>query len=132
MARVTFKPSGKPLPERLGLLPGSRLLALGTTLPGMEDWDVVRVGDDADVVIAACLSLEDVGALVPRAWAARRPAGRLWVAYRKGRRDLSRTDIGEAVDGLGLGLAWFRQTSVDEAWSAIWLKHRTEFRTLNH
>jgi len=42
--------------------------------------------------------------LVPQAWAARRPGGRLWVAYRKGRRDLTRTELGEAVEGLGLGL----------------------------
>jgi len=129
---VSFKPSDRPLPERLGLSSGSRLLVLGTPLAGMDDWDVVRVGDDADVVIAACLALGDVLELVPRAWAARRPGGRLWVAYRKGRRDLTRTDLGEAVEGLGLGLTWFRQTSVDEVWSAIWLKHRTEFRTLNH
>ena len=129
---MTFKPSDRPLAERLGLSPGSRLLVLGTPLPGMDDWDVVRVDDDVDVVIAACLSRGDVLDLVPRAWAARRPAGRLWVAYRKGRRDLTRTDIGEAVEGLGLGLTWFRQTSVDDVWSAIWLKHRTEFRTLNH
>jgi hypothetical protein len=131
MAGVTFKPSDRPLPERLGLSPGSRLLVLGTPLPGMDDWDVVRVGDDADVVIAVCMSVEDVLGLVPRAWAARKPGGRLWVAYRKGRRDLTRTEIGEAVEGLALGLTWFRQTSVDEVWSAIWLKHRTEFRTLN-
>ena len=129
---MTFKPSDRPLPERLGLSSGSRLLVLGTPLPGMDDWDVVRVGDDADVVIAACSSVGDVLDLVPRAWAARRPAGRLWVAYRKGRRDLTRTDLGEAIEGLGLCLTWFRQTSVDEVWSAIWLKQRTEFLTLNH
>jgi hypothetical protein len=132
VAGVTFKPSDRPLAERLGLSSGSRLLVLGTPLPGMEGWDVVRAGDDADVVIAACMSVEDVLGFVPRAWAARRPGGRLWVAYRKGRRDLTRTDLGEAVEGLGLGLTWFRQTSVDEVWSAIWLKHRTEFRKLNH
>jgi hypothetical protein len=129
---VTFKRSDRSLPERLGLSPGSRLLALGTPLPGMDEWDVLRVGEDADVAIAACVSLGDVFDLVPKAWAARRAGGRLWVAYRKGRRDLTRTDLGEAVEALGLGLTWFRQTSVDAAWSAIWLKHRTEFRTLNH
>jgi len=111
---------------------GSRLLVLGAPPPGTDDWDVVRVGDDADVVVVACLSLADVLDLVPRAWAARRPEGRLWIAYRKGRRNLTRTHLGEAVEGLGLGLTWFRQTSVDEVWSAIWLKHRTEFRTLHH
>jgi hypothetical protein len=116
----------------MGLSRGCRLLALGLPLPGTAEWDVVRVDDDADVVIAACTSVGDVLDLVPRAWAARKPGGRLWVAYRKGRRDLTRTSLGEAVDGLGLGLTWFRQTSVDEAWSAIWLKHRSEFRTLNH
>ena len=62
----------------------------------------------------------------------RRSGGRLWICYRKGRKGFSRNDIGAAVDATGLDLTWFRQTSIDATWSAIWFKHRSEFKTLNH
>lgn len=132
MARVTFRRSDRSLSDRLGVEPGCRLLVIGAPLPAIEGWDATRVAHDADVVVAACLALGDVIDLVPRGWAARRAGGRLWVAYRRGRKELTRDDVGKAIEGLGLGLTWFRQTAVDDVWSAIWFKHRSEFRTLRH
>jgi len=127
---VAFSASTRPLVDRLGVLPGCRLLALGIALPGSDAWDVVPVQHDADVVIVGCDSIADIAELVPVGWRERRADGRLWLAYRKGRRDLTRDQLGAAVEGLGL--TWFRQTAVDAIWSAIWFKHRSEFRTLHH
>jgi hypothetical protein len=132
MDRMTFSRSDRPLSSRLGVRPGCRLLAMGTPLAATDGWDIVPVTDDAEVVIAACLTVVEILDLVPQAWSARRAGGRLWVAYRKGRRDLTRNDLGRAVEGLGLGLTWFRQVAVDEVWSAIWFKHRSEFRSIHH
>ena len=47
-------------------------------------------------------------------------------------RTFTRADIGAAVEASGLGLTWFRQVSIDDTWSAIWFKHRSEFGQLNH
>lgn len=36
-------------------------------------------------------------------------------------------DLGAVADALGLDLTWFGQTAIDDTWSAIWFKHRSEF-----
>ena len=83
------------------------------------------------MVVVACETRSDVERFAVEALRARRDAGRLWFAYRKGRRDFTRADLGAALDAQGLGLTWFRQIAIDATWSAIWFKHRGEFKTLN-
>lgn len=129
---MAFKASARPLADRLGLAADTRWLALGTPPSGFEEWPGTHVDGDADVVIVWCRTTADVQRFAGEAWRARRDAGRLWFAYRKGRRDLTRAQLGETLDEQGLGLTWFRQIAVDEIWSAIWFKHRSEFKTLNH
>jgi hypothetical protein len=128
---TAFKASTRPVAERLGLRADTRLLALGTLLPGWERWPGLRVEDDADVVVVGCEAKADIERFALAAWRARRDGGRLWFAYRKGRRDFTRADLGAALDAQDVGLTWFRQVAIDETWSAIWFKHRTEFKTLN-
>ena len=55
-----------------------------------------------------------------------------WICYRKGRKEFTRDDLGAAVEALGLDLTWFRPTAIDRTWSAIWFKHQSEFKNLNH
>jgi hypothetical protein len=98
---MAFKASTRPVAERLGLCDDTRLLALGTPLPGWERWPGWRVEDDADVVIVGCETVSDVERIAAVAWRARRDGGRLWFAYRKGRRDFTRADLGAALDAQG-------------------------------
>jgi hypothetical protein len=128
---MAFASSSRPVAERLGLSEGNRFLALGTPLVGSEGWPGERVEDDADVVVVSCETTADVERFARHALQARRDGGRLWFAYRKGRRGFTRADLGAALDAQGLGLTWFRQIAIDATWSAIWFKHRREFKTLN-
>lgn len=123
--------SSRPVAEHLGLSESDRFPALGTPLPGSEGWPGERVEDDADVVVVSCETTSDVKLFARPALQTRRDGGRLWFAYRKGRRDFTRADLGAAIDAQGLGLTWFRQIAIDATWSAIWFKHHGEFKTLN-
>ncbi len=128
---MAFKRSTRSVAERLGLWADTRLLTLGAPLPRSERWPGVRVEDDADVVVVGCATMSDVERFALSAWQARRDGGRLWFAYRKGRRDFTRAALGAALEGQDPGLTWFRQIAIDETWSAIWFRHRSEFKTLN-
>jgi hypothetical protein len=128
---MAFKPSGRSVTERLGLSADTRLLTLGVPVPGWERWPGVRVDGDAEVVVVGCGVASDVERWARTAWRARRDGGRLWFAYRKGRREFTRAQVGAALEGQGLGLTWFRQIAIDGTWSAIWFKHRSEFKTLD-
>ena len=129
---MSFAPSTRPLEDRLAIEPGGRLALIGEPAPALAVWADHAVEHDADVVVVTCRSVEDVRTLVPAAWAARRPGGWCWVVYRKGDRSFTRTQLGEAVERLGLDITWFRQTALDATWSAIRFRHRSEFRTLSH
>ena len=128
---MAFQSSSRPVAERLGLSESGRFLALGTPLPGSEGWPGERVEDEADVVVVSSETTSDVERFASPALQVRRDGGRLWFAYRKGRGDFTRADLGAALDAQGLGLTWFRQIAIDKTWSAIWFKRRGEFKTLN-
>jgi hypothetical protein len=127
-----FARSARPPHEKLGIADGTRLLLLGVEPDGADRWPGERVTADADVVLVGCTAMGDIVTHVPAALAARRDDGRLWVAYRLGRRDVTRAMLGEAIDGLGFDLTWFRQVSLDGKWSAIWFKRRREFHSVRH
>lgn len=129
---MAFRRSPKPVGDKLGIEPGSRVLVLGTPPAGSEGWPGDRVTGDADVVVIGCRTVTDAAALVPDGLAAGRPTGRMWLAYRLGDDALTRSMLGDAVEALGLELTWFRQVSLDDGWSAIWFKRRSEFRRLRH
>jgi hypothetical protein len=128
---MAFTPSARSLPDRLGLTDDTRLLVLGAP-PRASDWPGQVSDGDADVVVIACRSEGDVAALVPLGLAARRPGGRLWLAYDRRDRTFGRSALAGAVEALGLDLTWYRQTALPDDWSAIWFKRRSEFRTLHH
>jgi hypothetical protein len=129
---MSFPPSSGSATQKLGIDGRTRLLLLGGSLPDSIALDGTVVDDSADVVVITCDSAQDVLDNLAIGLALRRPDGRLWLAYRKGGREFTRSHVGAAVDSLNLDLTWFRQISLDDQWSAIWFKRRTEFRTLNH
>lgn len=101
-------------------------------MPNSIALDGTVVDDSTDVVVITCDSAQDVLDNLAIGLALRRPDGRLWLAYRMGGWEFTRSHVGAAVDSLNLDLTWFRQISLDDQWSAIWFKRRTEFRALNH
>jgi hypothetical protein len=121
------------VPDKLGLTKGASatFLVLGDAPPTIDTGGATPAKSKADVVLIVCRSEDDVRRLLARGWAARKPEGRLWALYEKGKRTFTRTQLGAAVEGVGLGVTWFRQVSLGELWSGVWFKHRSEFRTLN-
>ena len=129
---MSFKPSSRSATQKLGIDARTMLLLLGGPLPDSVALDGTVVDDDADVVLITCGDAQDVLDNLATGLALRRPDGRLWLAYRKGGREFTRAHLGATVDSLNLDLTWFRQISLDDEWSAIWFKRRTEFQKLNH
>jgi hypothetical protein len=129
---MSFKPSSRPATQKLGIDARTRLLLLGSPLPVSIAIDGIVVAGDADVVLITCADAQDVSDNLETGLARRRPDGRLWLAYRKGDPEFTRTHLSAAVDSLHLDLTWFRQASLGGEWTAIWFKRRTEFRKLNH
>lgn len=131
--------SGTPLPTKLGIAPGSRVLLAGAPdgfedvlgdLPGVELHR--RAGRSPyDVVLAFA---PDQRSLVQRfAPASRRltPAGGLWVLWPKRSSGVS-TDLDENVvrdHGLAVGLVDNKVCAVDATWSALRFVVRLRDRT---
>jgi hypothetical protein len=119
--------SGTPLPRKLGVGPGSRVLLVGAPpefgLGPLPDVDVHRRAGRSpyDVVLAfAPDRLTLTARFVP---ASRRltPSGGLWIAWPK-RSSGVRTDLDENVvrdHGLAAGLVDNKVCAVDATWSAL-------------
>jgi hypothetical protein len=116
--------SGTPLPRKLGIKPGHRVLLSGA--PDGFELDVPDVHRRAaagayDVILAFC---PDKAALVRRFDRLRPlldPAGGLWIAWPKKasgmRTDLTDGDVREY--GLGAGLVDNKVCAVDATWSGL-------------
>lgn len=123
--------SGTPLPQKLGIRAGSRVLLAGNPAD-LADLDLGPLPASAvvhrragrppyDVVVALCRSRAELGrrweALHPRTT----PAGRLWVAWPK-RASGVPTDLDEGVvraHGLSHGRVDVKVCAVDATWSAL-------------
>ena len=124
---MTTAYSGTPLPQKLGIKAGSRVL-----LDGAPDGFELGPLPDGVTVSARAVSSYDVALLFvrDRARLAKRwevvhprvtPAGRLWVAWPK-RSSGVPTDLDEDVvrrHGLGHGRVDVKVCAIDETWSGL-------------
>ena len=131
--------SGTPLPRKLGVKPGSRVLILDAPegfdlgvdaatsldLSGGSQGAEPPVG--FDVLLLFCADSERMAAVLPRAVAATAAGGRCWVAWPK-RASKVPTDLTEdVVRDAALAVGWVdvKVAAVDRIWSGLCLMRRT-------
>ena len=127
-APPTAGSSGTPLPKKLGVKPGSRLVLFGaptgfeTTLGALPEGARLRRGGSAAADLAVWFVRSRAGLLrgiEGRAGAI--PPGGLWIAWRKRSSGVA-SDVGEAdvrAAGLAAGLVDYKICAVDHAWSGL-------------
>ena len=120
--------SGTPLPKKLGVKPGSRLVLFGapvgfeSTLGALPDGARLRRGGTAaaDLAVWFVRSRADLLRGI-RGRAGTIPPGGLWIAWRK-QASGAASDIGEAdvrAAGLSAGLVDDKICAVDPTWSGL-------------
>ena len=123
--------SGTPLPRKLGIKPGNRVLLLGapegfdSTLGELpEDVRVVRrASGRADVIVSFHDRRADLARRMPTLRELMEPAARLWIAWPK-RASKVPTDVTEDVVrelALANRLVDNKVAAVDETWSGLQL-----------
>ena len=126
--------SGTPLPRKLGVAPGSRLLVLDP--PDDFDATLGALPDDVERVGARAARLDVVLLFATRATVVRRrfgglakrlaPKGVLWVAWPKKASGVA-TDLAfDVVQGVGLasGLVDTKVCAIDDTWSGLAFRAR--------
>lgn len=131
--------SGTPLPKKLGLKPGHRLLLLHApatitaTLGELPDGITIdrRMGKGPyDVIVAFCPNLASFASSLPKCAAVLDQAGGLWIAWPKLSSGLQ-TDLRESVVrdlSLKTGLVDNKVCAIDETWSGLRLVVRLKDR----
>jgi hypothetical protein len=136
---VTGGYSGTPLPRKLGIKPGHRVLLLSAP-DGFEDStlgalpDGVKVGRQArgtaDVIVSFHIARADLARRMPRLRELMDPAAGLWIAWPKRAAKVS-TDLTEdVVRELALAnvLVDNKVAAIDERWSGLRLVIRLRDR----
>ena len=131
--------SGTPLPRKLGIKPGHRVLLLGAPEGFAEDTlgelpEGVRVGTRAsgvaDVIVAFHLRRAELAKRMPALRERMDPAAGLWIAWPK-RASKVATDMTEDVVrevALPTGLVDNKVCAIDEVWSGLRLVIRLRDR----
>ena len=128
--------SDTPLPRKLGIKPGHRVLLLsapdGFALAGLPGGVRVahRLGGEADVIVSFHTDRADLARRMPRLRAAMEPAAGLWIAWPKRASKLP-TDLTEdVVRELALAnvLVDNKVAAIDETWSGLRLVIRLRDR----
>jgi hypothetical protein len=127
--------SGTPLPKKLGIKPGHRLLLLSAPEPFVLDLpDGVQVGrtarGKADVIVSFHTERADLAKRMPKLRAAMEPAAGLWIAWPK-RASKVPTDLTEDVVrelALANALVDNKVAALDEKWSGLRLVIRLKDR----
>jgi hypothetical protein len=131
--------SGTPLPKKLGIKPGHRVLLLSApeqfergTLGELPDGVKIarRLSGKADVIVSFHTERRDLAARIPKLRAAMEPAAGLWIAWPK-RASKVPTDLTEdVVRELALAnvLVDNKVAAVDETWSGLRLVIRLRDR----
>jgi len=123
--------SGTPLPQKLGLKPGSRFgalaapknlgAALGTLPAGVTASDAARGSSLLDVILCFATSRDALERLLPRAQRRLDPNGGLWICWPKKTSgitsDLTEGDVRRL--GLAAGLVDNKVCAIDEIWSGL-------------
>ena len=131
--------SGTPLPKKLGIKEGSRLLFVDAPADFQDTLGALPVrvrmsGDGAqplDVVLLFVKSLSSLEEQFTTLAARLQPAGMLWVAWPK-KSSAVKTDLDfNAVQSVGLasGLVDNKSCAIDETWSAVRFVIRLTDRT---
>ena len=128
--------SGTPLPRKLGIREGSRVLlaspppgfTLGTLPPGSEV--LRRAGGTLDVVVLFATRRSELERRFAKLASALDPAGRLWVAWPKRaakvETDLTFDVVQEA--GLSAGLVDNKSASLDQVFQGLQFVYRLKDR----
>jgi len=130
--------SGKPLPEKLGIKPGHRLILLNApdgfddTLGPLPDGVTVRTAarGAADVVVLFTKQRALLEARIDALGAVIFPEGGLWIAWPKKASNVA-TDMSEDVVRevcLPRGLVDNKVCAIDDTWSGLRVVHRVERR----
>lgn len=131
--------SGTPLPKKLGIKPGHRVLLLSapehfqeTALGALPDGVRVarRLGGTADVIVSFHTERADLARRMPKLRAAMEPAAGLWIAWPKQAAKVP-TDLTEnVVRDLALAnvLVDNKVAALDEKWSGLRLVIRLRDR----
>ena len=131
--------SGTPLPKKLGIKPGQRVLLLSapepfesSTLGELPDGVKVahRLSGTADVIVSFHTERADLAKRMPRLRAAMEPAAGLWIAWPK-RASGVETDITEDTLRdviLPRGLVDTKVCAIDDTWSGLRFVIRKENR----
>ena len=131
--------SSSPLPRKLGIKPGHRVLLLGApegfaqgTLGELPEGVTVstRATGVADVIVAFHLRRAELARRMPALRERMKPAAGLWIAWPKRASKLP-TDISEDVlreIALPTGLVDNKVCAIDDVWSGLRLVIRREHR----
>jgi hypothetical protein len=130
---VTVGYSGKPLPVKLGVRDGSRVLVTNAP-PGftLDCPHHVRAGREPyDVIVLFCPMTADLERLWAAAYGRITMAGALWVAWPKRSSGVPTdlTEHGVRSYALTHGLVDVKVAAVDETWSGLKLVRRLADRT---
>ncbi len=123
--------SGTPLPQKLSIKPGHRVVALNVPKPAMPTIALIASAEPValklsgkqtyDVILLFCDRRFDLTAGFPKAAARLNPAGGLWVAWPKKssgvQTDLTENDIRDY--GLSEGLVDNKVCAIDDTWSGL-------------
>lgn len=123
--------SGTPLPQKLGVKPGLRVVAMNVPKRSMDVIAEIAAvapvelklagSGPVDVVLLYCDRKFDLEKGFPRAAARLAPSGGLWVAWPKKSSGVE-TDLDENLVreyGLGQGLVDNKVCAIDETWSGL-------------
>jgi hypothetical protein len=120
--------SGRPLPAKLGVKAGSRVLVSGAPAGFTLDCehDTVADGSPYDVLLLFCPVLADLDDAWPTATGRLTVPGALWVAWPKRASGVATDLTDEVVRGYGIdhGLVDVKVCAVDSTWSALKLVRR--------
>ena len=126
--------SGTPLPRKLGVKPGNRVVVLNApeSFPGVgEDVTVVRQArGEADVIVSFHTERRDLERRMPVLRRLMKPAARLWISWPKRASKLP-TDLTEDVVreiALANALVDNKVAAIDETWSGLQLVIRLRDR----
>ncbi len=132
--------SGTPLPQKLGIKPGSRLAlagapdrfaeALGPLPPGVKPNDAERAKGPFDVIVAFVQARKDLERRFPELKRKLEPSGGLWIAWPKKASKIATDMTEDVVRAVGLpgGLVDNKVCAIDEVWSGLRLVYRVADR----